>query len=232
VLRYFDIIRNGLDYFGENGPKTGLKYSLHWLYEHFEERRLGVRTLGYHWLSDLGVSKTGYNDYVAIDYRSLWRVLRRLKVYQERDVFLDIGSGMGRVVVSAATFPFKKVIGVEISADLCDIAVGNLNGSIKHRKCGEVEIINTDIFDYDDFDQINYFFMYNPFNQDLLDTVLERIRVSWRDCPRKVTILYRPPRQGHVDFPGGLTWIEPAFSIWSYSGRPLTVYETVGANRR
>ena len=41
-------------------------------------------------------------------------------------VFVDFGSGKGRVVMIAASFPFKAVIGVELSSELHQIAMENV----------------------------------------------------------------------------------------------------------
>ena len=42
------------------------------------------------------------------------------------DVFIDLGSGMGRMVLEAARYPFKRVIGVELVEQLHDLARANL----------------------------------------------------------------------------------------------------------
>lgn len=41
-------------------------------------------------------------------------------------MFLDLGSGKGRMVLSAARFPFRRIIGVELSNDLTAIARRNV----------------------------------------------------------------------------------------------------------
>src|SRR2546430_8863932 len=52
------------------------------------------------------------------------RVLRDISM-SEDDVFIDFGSGKGRVLFVAAHYPFRKVIGVELSAKLNQIASSN-----------------------------------------------------------------------------------------------------------
>jgi predicted RNA methylase len=41
--------------------------------------------------------------------------------------FVDLGSGKGRVLIVAAMYPFKRIIGVEYSPDLATVCRRNLN---------------------------------------------------------------------------------------------------------
>jgi cyclopropane fatty-acyl-phospholipid synthase-like methyltransferase len=50
---------------------------------------------------DLGYWQEGYQMCASTDYRSLRRVMRHIGV-REQDVFLDYGSGLGRVLLMAA----------------------------------------------------------------------------------------------------------------------------------
>src|SRR5438105_15577545 len=86
------------------------------------ERAVGVRTS-----EDIGQVELGYEYgiYRPTSWLVLHRLLRDLDV-DERDVFVDIGSGMGRVVLMAARRPFKRVIGIERSAELVEVARMNL----------------------------------------------------------------------------------------------------------
>ena len=52
--------------------------------------------------------------------------LANLKIGFERFTFIDFGSGKGRVLMLAAGFPFKEMIGVEFSRELHEIAVKNI----------------------------------------------------------------------------------------------------------
>jgi predicted RNA methylase len=52
-------------------------------------------------------------DYMPIPYRHLARMLSKVDM-REDCVFLDYGSGMGRVATVAATYPIRRVIGVEL----------------------------------------------------------------------------------------------------------------------
>jgi SAM-dependent methyltransferase len=64
--------------------------------------------------------------YAQTPYFFLRRVFRELPIEPGRTVFVDIGSGLGRVLLFASQFPFQRLIGVECSADSCALARANL----------------------------------------------------------------------------------------------------------
>ena len=74
------------------------------------ERRLGVRTSGDVELQELGIAADGRVKYRPVGWLTLRRILPPSAVTTD-DVFLDIGSGMGRAVLLAAAYPFRRVIG-------------------------------------------------------------------------------------------------------------------------
>ena len=53
-------------------------------------------------------------------------ILRSVGIPYERTVFVDVGSGAGRVVLMASEYPFKAVIGIELSPELHAVAQANL----------------------------------------------------------------------------------------------------------
>ena len=106
-----------------------------------------------------------------------------------KDVFCDMGSGKGDVLRVAHHFPFKKIIGVELSSKIYNIA---LNNSAK-LKWENVELINANAVDFTGIDEINYFFFYNPFPDTVFSAVMDNINNSINRLPREVTIIYHNP---------------------------------------
>ena len=102
------------------------------------------------------------------------------------DVFVDLGSGKGRVLLSVATKNLKKVIGIEIRKDMFDIAMENLEKS--KMKNTPVEIVNADVATFD-MKEGTIFFMFNPFGINTQKRVLENIRSSLVVNPRQVRII-------------------------------------------
>jgi len=93
----------------------------------------------------------------------------------ETYTFVDLGSGKGRVVLLASRKPFKAVIGVDFSYELCAIAEGNLARFRPYIAAQEVLFVNQDaaLFDFPRGPLIVY--CYFAFTREVLVSVLERL---------------------------------------------------------
>jgi SAM-dependent methyltransferase len=132
-------------------------------------------------LSDLETSAPGgrfAKRYQGTPIVVLHKIIRRLKVDRSRFTFIDLGSGKGRVLLIAATYPFKTVIGVEFSKKLHDIAKSNIQNFSEFGIAKTSPIsINCDAGEFD-FSQIEdkIVFCYNPFAADLMNCVLDKLQ--------------------------------------------------------
>ena len=110
----------------------------------------------------------------------------------ERATFVDVGAGMGRVVLLAARRPFRAVIGVDISPALVEIARENLTTARDpQRVARDVKIVHADAAEYV-FPRGNLVvFMYNPFRGPVLERVLSNVRTTAEE--RDVVLLYHTP---------------------------------------
>jgi Histone methylation protein DOT1 len=82
--------------------------------------------------------------------------------------FMDIGSGMGRNLLIASLYPFKSVVGVEISKSINDIAENNIKVfSHPDRKCYNVNSYATDILDFELPYGNMVMFFFEPFSQSV-----------------------------------------------------------------
>ncbi|MEU0518223.1 methyltransferase domain-containing protein [Streptosporangium sp. NPDC006007] len=159
------------------------------------ERRYGVRTSDTVSLARLGLAGEERVDYVAASWRLLRRTLPRRAV-GESDVFIDLGSGMGRMVLEAAwRYPFKKVIGVELSGELNDIARQNIVGTRLRLRCENVELVQSDVLDYEIPEDVSVVFLNNPFRGETFATVITRLLATVDRNPRPVTVIYLNPTE-------------------------------------
>jgi hypothetical protein len=99
----------------------------------FYERKFGVRTRGPVSTRELGVQDPNANSYESMGYDDTFWALDKVPFRPEDVVFIDYGAGKGRALVAATTRPFKRVIGVEHSELLAQIARNNLT-SMRHRR--------------------------------------------------------------------------------------------------
>jgi SAM-dependent methyltransferase len=94
--------------------------------------------------------------------------------------FVDVGSGKGRALIVAATYPFMRIIGVEYSADLVKTCHDNLRKVGISSKC---EVVMADAADYQFPDGNLLVFLYNPFDSVILNRVLNHLDAT-RGCVR------------------------------------------------
>jgi 16S rRNA G966 N2-methylase RsmD len=87
------------------------------------------------------------------------------------DNFIDIGSGKGRPCLYAArTGRFNKVIGVEFSDNLVEIARNNAE---KCKLDKDITFVNTDASDYVFPSGKNLIYIFNPFNEHILENLIK-----------------------------------------------------------
>ena len=158
-----------------------------------EDRRRGVSTARELKDGDLGITDLRNHWYVATDYETFRRAMQHVDIRAGEDVFVDIGAGMGRIVLLAAELPFRKVMGVEFSEKLTDLGRNNLRAALPGLKCKDVEMILADATQWKVPHDATVLFFFNPFDGEVLAKVCENIRQSLAEAPRKLTIVYVRP---------------------------------------
>jgi SAM-dependent methyltransferase len=161
----------------------------------FFERRLGVRTSGGIGLHALGIEAEGRQWYQPVGWMKPRRILPPGAVMAD-DVFLDIGSGMGRAVLPAVDYPFRRVIGVELSRDLTDIAQDNVDRSKANLRCKDVDLVTADTVEYENPDDDTVVFMNNPIPGANFAAVVQHILESYDRNPRPPRKVYANPIEG------------------------------------
>ncbi|MDA1016273.1 MAG: class I SAM-dependent methyltransferase [Planctomycetota bacterium] len=157
------------------------------------ERRLGIRTSGSITASELEFDAASFG-YQPVPYASFDAAMRHVSIRPDEDVFIDYGCGMGRAVCLAATYPFRRVIGVERSDSLSQIARDNIRRASSKLRCDDVTIATEDARKYEVPTDATHIFLFNPFDEPVLMTVLARIRDSLHASPRKLSIIYALPK--------------------------------------
>jgi predicted RNA methylase len=112
--------------------------------------------------------------------------------FVKRATFVDVGSGMGRVVLLAAQYAYRRVVGVERRRRLFATSRENIaiaTGLV--RKTGRLDLINCDITEYAWPAGDLVIFMFNPFGPELVRDTLARALESRTDRDR-VKLLFHP----------------------------------------
>ncbi len=158
------------------------------------EARSGVVTSGDVALDQLGIAAEGRNAYAPSAARKIRRALALAGVTPE-DVFADFGSGKGRVVLEAARYPFRRVIGVELSDELSRIARANLEVERPRLACRDVELVTADLLEWPVPDDLTVAYFYNPVTGEVFWRVLENLFASMDRRPRNLRIVYANPEE-------------------------------------
>lgn len=123
----------------------------------------------------IGPSILDATHYEATPVGDLATLLAAVPIPLDGATFVDLGSGMGRVALLASAYPFRQVIGVEISPALHEIARDNLGAFVGRKLCRDVRLVRADAatFSLPRGNLIAY--LYNPFRGAVLDAVVERL---------------------------------------------------------
>jgi cyclopropane fatty-acyl-phospholipid synthase-like methyltransferase len=136
--------------------------------------------------------------YTPTDYRSFHRVLRHIDV-REQDVFLDYGSGLGRVLLMAAQYPFRRVLGVELSTQLNERARRNVACCRGKLCCRYIEVIQADATLFVPPSDVSVMYLYSPFGPTVLPKVLDNIHQSLEACPRELLVICKNPKYFEIE---------------------------------
>ncbi len=136
----------------------------------------------------LGLDKTRSFRYGNSGGRSLEEVLQQLHI-TPADRVLDIGCGKGGAMMTLAKYPFARVDGIELSADLARIAEKNL----KRAGVRNAAVFHGDAAEFQNYDSYTFLYMYNPFPDIVLRRVLENVVRSLERKPRRLTLVYYNP---------------------------------------
>lgn len=158
------------------------------------DRRLNVETAQEVRLVDLGLSDRHRVNYQPAGWLDLRRTLDPAGICSD-DVFLDLGSGKGRILLAAARYHFRRVIGVEISERLIGVARRNLETSRTRRLCGHIELVNADVTEFRIPDEVTIVYLFNPFRGPVFEAVVAQLIASVDRRPRTVRVIYRNARE-------------------------------------
>ena len=166
-----------------------------WICDQFLEKRFdrkfGIDTAGkveeVDYGTNCGNAEFAYR-YEPIHLRIFRRILRDLPFPPEGTAFVDLGSGKGRALILASAYPFAKIVGVELSPALHEIAEHNTRTPrAEALLAGRLELHCMDAAAYELPDRDSVVFLYNPFAPEVLVPVLDRLVQH----PHRLAIVYR-----------------------------------------
>lgn len=161
------------------------------------DQRYGTDTGGIIGVGTLDIAERDMEHsmhYGPISEDEFTRIMQNFSFPCEKLVFIDIGSGKGRALFLASFYPFKKIVGVEISTMLHEAAQSNLAIFRDDRQqCHDIEILCQNGATFPIPKEPLLIFLCNPFDDQVMRLVISHIEDSLREEPREVYIWYVKP---------------------------------------
>jgi hypothetical protein len=198
----------------------------------FFERRWGLSTS-----EPLGREALGYDEeqypYEPSGWQTLGRALPRAEV-GPHDVFADLGSGKGRIVFQAAKdYAFGRVIGVELSPELHEVARANIERGRRRLRCKNVELVNADVLSWRIPDDLTIVYLHNPFRGELFSAAVRRLVEHAERTGRPIRLLYvNPVDHDRLMATGAVRELSAPTAPNRPTHRSIRIYEVLPAERR
>jgi len=166
----------------------------------------------------LGLFHSAYQPTEPTLFREM---MARLPIEFDKFTFVDLGSGKGRTLLMASEYPFRKIVGVELIAELHHAAEENIRDyRSPTQRCAQIESMLADAREFELPAEPLVLYLFNPLPERALSEVLERLRKSVAQAPRPVWVVYHNPLL--EDTLGAAGFLERVGSTAQYS-----VYRTI-----
>jgi SAM-dependent methyltransferase len=203
------------------------------------DRRHGTDTCGRTDLDRLAIDSANKDHgvyYEATPERTFRKMMRSLPRPLDGYTFVDYGSGKGRVLLFAAPYGFRRIVGVEFSPELCEAARSNLAAFVRSTgRSWPVEIACTDAASFEVPDGPVVLYFYNPFDRALMGRIAAQIEKSWTLSPRGMFVVYYNTQSADAfESLGFLVRRATGTSRLDFATavkRPYAIYEATGRSR-
>lgn len=160
------------------------------------DRQFGVDTAGMRSIStlevpiDVAAHATRYEPIPELN-----TYLESLAITYSQYSFIDYGCGKGRALLMASDFPFNRIIGIEYSPELATIARRNIRSYRNPaQKCHTIDVVEGNAAAFEPPAGAAVFFLHNPFDEVILEQVLDRVRRSRAERRQDDYLVYVDPR--------------------------------------
>lgn len=187
------------------------------------ERVSGIDTGDPVSLEQLGLASVERSGYTPSGWFVLGRALPRFAVGRD-DVFLDLGSGKGRVIYLASRYTFGRIVGVEIAEELNEVARANMSRARLRARTRDITLVTGDAGRYAIPDDVTVIYLNDPFAGETFQRVADNLADSIRRSPRLVRVVYVSPREAQRLMMKGACLERRLYGRW-FSGRRETTHQ-------
>jgi SAM-dependent methyltransferase len=136
---------------------------------------------------------TAYFGVAPSVFRALMKKWLRTKPMApvEEFTFIDVGAGMGRAMLLAAEFPFRKLVGIELNPSLAEVARRNITLlQAAEPRLASINIVCGDAVAARFPKGPCLLFLFNPFGESVMRRLLKRIATVFANRPGELALLY------------------------------------------
>jgi predicted RNA methylase len=128
-------------------------------------------------------------------------IVHNLRIEPREFTLVDFGSGKGRALLCAAAFPFKRIVGIEWSTDLCTIARRNIDiFRSRHSSAPEIDVNCLNVLDYEMPPGPVVVYIFNPFGPKLTREVFDKIRRHASATSDRCLVVYAGADDPQLEF--------------------------------
>ena len=113
--------------------------------------------------------------YQGAGYLVLYRIFEEIAPQTKSFNFVDIGCGKGRPVFVAESFGYNDLTGIDLDKELIEAANENLKTYLLKRKESVIKFIHANALEHNYRNTPTVYFLFNPFNEEVLKKVLAKI---------------------------------------------------------
>ena len=144
----------------------------------------------------LGMFHSAYQPTEPAFFREM---LGALQIDFREFTFIDIGSGKGRVLLMAADYPFRRILGIELLPALHRVAKENIaKYKTDSQQCFAIDCVVGDACEFPFPPEPTVLYLFNPLPESGLLKLIGNLEQSLREHPRPVLVLYHNPLLEHV----------------------------------
>lgn len=134
-------------------------------------------------------------------------MIEAIPVALDQFTFIDLGSGKGRTLLMASSYPFRRIVGIELLEELNAVALQNI---ARYRsdvqKCFAIESRAGDARQFEFPAEPTVLYLFNPFPRHIWREVLANLHASLLEAPRPVYLIYH--NAVHEDILAGERWLQ------------------------
>ena len=180
------------------GPVRKIKQGIHrFLYRSYATRRLAADGFDRDHGTDTSRLFDAYAPngdrvyrYETVCAAAIHTALRSLNMDLSAYTFVELGCGMGRPLIIASGYPFRRLMGVDISSSCIVGAARNLAA------CGLTDRVELSVGDAGQFAfpcEPLVVYMFNPFPADVVARVVASLERRLRSSAERVAVIYIHP---------------------------------------